>query len=75
MISVVDRDEFWHVIALARRRSAGRPNRVAAGAVEQLQRRPLDEILSFGRHYDAVTAEANTWLLWRQGKFSKSREP
>jgi len=64
MISVVDRDEFWRVIALARRRSVGRPNRVAAGVMGRLERRPLDEILSFGRQYYTVTAEANTWLLW-----------
>jgi hypothetical protein len=60
----VDRDGFWHIVATARGRRARSANSVARRIIAQLQRRPLDEIVAFGRHYEAVSAESNTHLLW-----------
>jgi hypothetical protein len=59
----VDRDEFWALIEQSRR-FAPTADRVAARVVRRLARRPLDEIVSFGRHYERVAAESSRQLLW-----------
>jgi len=61
--SGVDRDEFWLTIEESRR-LAPTADRVARRVVRRLARRPLEEIVSFGRHYDHVAAESFRPLLW-----------
>jgi Protein of unknown function (DUF4240) len=59
----VHRDEFWATIEQSRR-LAITADQVAARVVRRLARRPPEEIVSWGRHYDHVAAESFRPLLW-----------
>jgi hypothetical protein len=59
----VDRDGFWLTIDQSRR-LAPTAGWVARRVVRRLARRPPDEILAFGRHYDRVSVESSRPLLW-----------
>jgi hypothetical protein len=54
-------DEFWQHIKATRRID---PDEHAERLANRLAKLPVDDILAFGKQWEAALAKANTWKLW-----------
>ena len=57
-------DQFWNIVEKVHRASGGDMDKKCELLETELRALPLDEVVSFHRHFDECEDRAYTWELW-----------